>query len=123
MYEKYRFGRGTLKALEALPLEEILQKIKERFSGYQQNTDMESDGKSWCFDCLEQAEYWTDTHFWIFEYGRETNAQREHQILRFSCHNMSEEQINIILKCMENFQCPLHIREEDYDEEDYGEED
>lgn len=118
VYEKYRFGKGTLKALEALPLEEILQKIKGKFSGCQQNTDVESDGKSWRFDCLEQAGYWTDTHFWIFEYGRETSAQREHQILRFSCHNMSEEQINIILECMESFQCPLHIREEDYDEED-----
>ena len=118
VYEKYRFGKGTLKALEALPLEEIIQKIKEKVSGWQQNTDEEEDRESWRFDCLEQAEYWTDTHFWIFEYGRETNVQREHQILRFSCHNMSEEQINIILECMESFQCPLHIREEDYGEED-----
>ena len=27
VYEKYRLGKGSLKALEALPLEEILQKI------------------------------------------------------------------------------------------------
>lgn len=110
VYEKYRFGRGTLKALEALPLEEILHKIRETFSGWQQKDRADRD--NWRFDCLKQAEYWTDTHFWIFEYGRETEGQREHQILRFSCHNMGEEHIQAILACMENFQCSLHIREE-----------
>lgn len=120
VFEKYRLGKGKLKALEALPLEEILQKIKELFSGWQQNNRVGGD-KSWRFDCLEQTEYWTDTHFWIFEYGRETDLQREHQILKFSCHNMSDEQIKLILECMESFQCPLHIREERKWEE--GEED
>ena len=112
VYEKYRFGKGDSKELEALPLEEMLKKIRKEFSGWQENTDAGRDGSSWRFDCLEQKEYWTDTHFWIFIYGRETEAQSESQILRFSCHNMNEEQINIILECMENFQCPLHIREE-----------
>lgn len=111
VYEKYRFGKGAVKALEALPLEEILQKIRKTFSDWNQNTDVKQNGKSWRFDCLNQAEYWTDTHFWIFEYGRDTERQREHQILRFSCHNMSEEQIKIIFECMESFQCPLHICE------------
>jgi len=82
------------------------------FPGWRQNNDAEQDGESWRFDCLDQAEYWKDTHFWIFEYGRETEIQREHQILRFSCHNMSKEQIQIISECMENFQCPLHFCEE-----------
>lgn len=118
VFEKYRLGKGKLKALEALPLDEILQKIKEEFSGWQQKIRPERDEKSWRFDCLEQMEYWTDTHFWIFEYGRETDLQREHQILRFSCHNMNEEQINLILECMASFQCPLHIREEKNWEED-----
>lgn len=103
VYEKYRFGKGTLKALAALPLEEILQKIREEFPGWQQNTTVGRNGTSWRFDCLEQAEYWADTHFWIFEYGRETDTQREHQMLRFSCHNMSGEQIKTISECMESF--------------------
>ena len=38
--------------------------------------------------------------------------EREHQILRFSCHNMNEQQVETILKCMAGFQCPLHIKEE-----------
>lgn len=119
VYRKCRLGKKKTKALEALPLEEILHKIKEEFPGWQQNTEVEQNGKSWRFDRLGQEEYWTDTHFWIFEYGRETDAQREHQILRFCCHNMSEEQINVISACMESFQCPLHIREEgDVDYED-----
>ncbi len=112
VYEKYRFGKGTLKALEALPLEEIIEKIKELFSDFQENTEAGSAGESWRFDCLGQKEYWSDTHFWIFEYGRETELEREHQILEFSCHNMSDEQINIIIECLKHFQCQLHIREE-----------
>ena len=124
VYDKYRFGRGAVKALEALPLEDILQKIKDTFTDWQQNIEVEQNGESWRFDCLTQAEYWSDTHFWIFEYGRETGTQREHQILAFTCHNMTEEQIKVILECMEQFQCPLHIREEkDTDEdEDFDEE-
>ena len=51
------------------------------FSGWQENTEVGSKESSWRFDCLKQAEYWTDTHFWAFEYGRETKSQREHQIL------------------------------------------
>ena len=112
VYKKYRLGKGNLKALEALPLEEILQKVKDQFSDWQENTKVEHDGTSWRFDCLNQTDYWTDTHFWIFEYGRETDLQREHQILVFNCHNMSDTQINLILECMSSFQCPLHIREE-----------
>ena len=111
VYDNYRFGRKQLKALEALPLEEILLKVKELFSDWRENTEA-GDEESWRFDCLEQAAYWTDTHFWIFEYGRETELQRERQILSFVCHNMSNEQIDLILNCMESFQCPLHIREE-----------
>lgn len=112
VFDKYRFGRKPLKALEALPLEEILLKVKELFTGWEENKKAGIAGKSWRFDCLEQAAYWTDTHFWIFEYGRETELRREHQILRFVCHNMSDEQINPILECMAGFQCLLHIRGE-----------
>lgn len=118
VFEKYRFGKGKLKALEALPLDEILQEIRNQFSGWQQKIRPEDNEKSWRFDCLEQKEYWSDTHFWIFEYGRETDLQREHQILNFCCHNMSDEQIKLILDCMASFQCPLHIREERNWEED-----
>ena len=110
VYEKYRFGKGKLKALEALPLDEILQKIKEQFPGWRQKD--RGDRESWRFDCPEQETYWMDTHFWIFEYGRETEVEREHQILRFSCHNMSEEQTGLITACMEQFQCALHLRED-----------
>jgi len=109
VYEKYRFKKGKLKALEALPLEKILQKIREMFPNWHQNTDVGRNGESWRFDFLDQTEYWRDTHFWIFEYGRETKVQREHQILRFHFHNMNEEQIQMILECMMSFQCPLHI--------------
>jgi len=124
VYNKYRLGKGKLKALEALPLDEILQKIKDIFIGWQQNTKVGRETTwrktSWRFDCLTQAEDWSDTHFWIFEYGRETEIQREHQMLKFICHNMSDEQINLILECMASFQCPLHIREERKWEEDEG---
>lgn len=115
IYEKYRFGRGTLKALEALPYEEILQKIENSFQGIRQyidtNRNRDDNGK-YRFDFLEQAHYWTDAHFWIFPYGRETDTGKEIQLVRFLCHNMSEQQLGTIVTCMEELQCPLHIKEE-----------
>ncbi len=110
VYEKYRFGKGTVKALEPLPLEEILEKLREEFPNWE---DEDAEGeKSWLFCSPNQKEYWTDTGFNIFEYGRETAIQREHQILVFECHNMSKEEMSKIFQCMESFQCPLHICEE-----------
>ena len=38
--------------------------------------------------------------------------------MEFSCHNMNEEQIRLIIECMEGFQCPLHIRDEKNGDED-----
>lgn len=112
VYDKYRFGKGKLKALESLPMEEILQKVKELFPDWRENVKAGGREHSWRFDCLQQTEYWTDTHFWIFAYGWKTKQQRKHQILCFCCHNMRDEQINSLLECMVQFQCPLHIREE-----------
>ncbi len=111
VYEKYRLGKGKLKALEALPVKEIFQKVKEKFSDWKQ--DMETSNEESCrFICPEQKEYWTDTHFWIFLYGREANGQKETQMVRFSCHNMNEQQIQVIFACMKEFECSLYIREE-----------
>ena len=46
IYKKYRLGKGDCKELEALPLEEILQKIREEISGWQENTNVGRDGSS-----------------------------------------------------------------------------
>ncbi|MDE7309921.1 MAG: hypothetical protein K2N61_14925 [Lachnospiraceae bacterium] len=101
VYEKYRLGKGKLKALEALPVKEIFQKVKEKFSDWKQ--DMEtSDEESCRFICPEQKEYWTDTHFWIFLYGREANGQKETQMVRFSCHNMNEHRCRLSLHVWKN---------------------
>lgn len=67
VYETYRLGKGTLETLEPLPLGEILKKTAEMFPEWRLNTKASREGRSWRFDALEQAEYWTDTHFWIFE--------------------------------------------------------
>lgn len=116
VYEKYRFGKGTLKALEALPLDKILERLKEMFPKWKVE---KSDGNySYHFESPEQEAYWSDTNFWLFEYGRDLETGREHQLLRFSCHNMSEQQMDTILRCMENFQCPLHSREKEEGEEE-----
>lgn len=116
VYEKYRFGKGTLKALEVLPIEEILRKIKMMFPGWEQNIEAGTEEDNCRFDCMKQANYWIDTHFWIFLYGRETEMQKENQLIRFACHNMSEQQMNCIIECMECFQCTLHIKEENNSE-------
>lgn len=107
VYEKYRFGKGTLKALEPLPLNEILERLKESFPKWEVMNP--EDEYNYRFDSPEQEEYWSDTNFWVFEYGRDINTGREHQLLRISCHNMSEHQVDTIIQCMESFQCPLHI--------------
>lgn len=112
VYEKYRFGKGALKALEALPIEEIIGKIGITFSAWKQNTKAGQGGESCRFDCMEQTEYWKDAHFWIFLYGRKTENQKEIQLVRFSCHNLSKQQLETIAACMEDFDCPLHIKEE-----------
>ena len=116
VYEKYRFGRGTLKALESLPLNEILERLKDLFP--QWKVMHPEDGYNYRFDSPEQEEYWSDTNFWILEYGRDFNAEREHQLLCISCHNMSEHQMDTIIQCLESFQCSLHIREEGDGEEE-----
>ncbi|MCI9510762.1 MAG: hypothetical protein HFG13_00030 [Oscillibacter sp.] len=51
IYKTYRLGRGTLKALEPLPLEEILEKIGKLFPGWTRYPDAVQDGKSWRFVC------------------------------------------------------------------------
>lgn len=112
VYETYRLGKGSFKALETLPMDAIIQKIKEVLIGWKEDT-IAKDKRDVCrFDCLEQVDYWTDTHFLIFSYGKRTDTKTEIHLIRFYCHNLFEQQINVILKCMESFQCPLHIREE-----------
>lgn len=108
VYSTYRFGKKPLKALESLPLDEILEKVNNLFPQWEQ---AELDDEYYHFNCPNQKNYWIDTHFEIFEYGRDVADYREHQIIVFSCHNMSDEQRNIIIACMESFQCPLHIQE------------
>lgn len=111
VFEKYCLGKGNLKALEALPLDAMLREIAARFPGWEQS-DAESSARRWLFACPEQPDYWTNIHFRIWEYGRDVEAQREHQIVKIGCHNMSEEQIGRLTACMESFPCTLHIREE-----------
>lgn len=108
VYSTYRFGKKPLKALEPLPLKEILEKIHELFPQWQQE-DLEDD--YYRFDPPAQENYWVDTHFDLSEYGRELPEGREHQLLVFLTHNMNQEQIDLIMACMESFQCPLHIQE------------
>lgn len=113
VYEKYRLGKGTLKALAPLPLREIKEKLKEIFPGWTKYVmPGHEDDDDRRYDSPVQAEYWRDTHFWLFEYGRETETCREHQILTFSCHNMSRRDIEKIVECMGSFGCKLHIRED-----------
>ena len=109
IYEMYRFNQGTLDALAALPYVEILVKLKDLFHWNQHGELADGDVR---FTCPNQSEYWGNTHFWVFEYSRESGTERECQLLRFSCHNMSEEQLKRIITCMELFQCPLCIHEE-----------
>ena len=129
VYATYRFGKKPLKALEDLPLGEILENISLLFPQWKRKGLDDGDGADdefeeeedldgydvpddelySRFDSLIQENDWTDTHFEIFEYGRDVEGRREHQMLVFHCRNLSEEQINAIVTGMEGFHCPLHI--------------
>lgn len=111
VFEKYRFGKGETNEIESFSVIEILKRVRDRFPGWVQNIKAGNEGRSYRFDCQEQEEYWTATHFWIFLYGRE-ECMAETQVIRFLCHNMAHRQIETIVACMEDLHCPLHIRKQ-----------
>ncbi len=110
VYESYRFGKGGVKAVFALPFAEIEHKIVELLPNFEKATKYSSD-TSIRFECLEQAEYWSDTHFWLFAYSKKKDATGDIDLIRILCHNMNEEQTSSLLKCMESFEIPLQIEE------------
>lgn len=111
VYEKYRLGKGTLNALEPLPLEELLGRVREALPDWKEedNSSGESD-QSYRFSGEKWRHYWSDPHFWIFPYGREKELERDVQMLSISFHNVEETVIQRVLRCMEAANCPLHIR-------------
>lgn len=111
VYEKYQLGKGTLNALEPLPLEELLGHVREALPDWKEedNSSGESE-QSYRFSSEKWAHYWSDPHFWIFPYGRETELGRDIQMLCISFHNVEETVIQRVLQCMEAANCPLHIR-------------
>lgn len=114
--KQYLLSREGSTDLEALPLQDIIKRIKERFPNWTQiqPSEDESDDCGWCFRCQKQETYWMNSEFWIFQYGRTTDSQKDYQIIEFCCHNMSNEQIKPILECMKEFQCSLHLQKEEH---------
>lgn len=108
VYEKYRLG-GVLKALEPLPLEEIILEIKASVPDWSEDQENRKERLSYTFISHEQMEYWRNTHFWIFPYSTKTDFR---QMITISCHNMTEQQIARIIEIMEKMKCPLHFRKE-----------
>lgn len=112
VYRKYCTG-GAMKALEPLPMEEILTAVRA-LPGWKEYERAE-DEKDRRFDCESQSEYWSDTHFWLFPYGKDETVQ----MVRLSCHNMSDEQMQILIDLMAQFDCSEQYREEEeIDEEE-----
>lgn len=109
VYEKYRLG-NQMKALAPLPVEEILEALRA-LPGWKEHKREGSDSVR--FDCVKQPDAWSDVHFWIFWYGGQKNPRPDH-LLRLSCHNLKEGQIQSLLDVMEGFGIPLQYREEDH---------
>lgn len=105
VYLKYCTG-GAMKALEALPLEEIMAAVQALPNWRKE--EQASGEKNVRFDCQSQAEYWSDTHFWVFPYGKDGAVQ----MVRLSCHNMSDEQIQTLVALMAQFDCSEQYRED-----------
>ena len=105
VYAKYCTG-GAMKALEALPMEEIFAAVRA-LPGWREK-ERKWSGEDRRFDCETQAEYWNDTHFWVFPYGKDETVQ----LVRLSCHNMSDEQIKVLVDLMAQFDCSEQYRED-----------
>ncbi len=112
VYEKYRLG-GQMKALEKLPMEAVVDAFRS-LPGWQEYKFRQPSGHSFRFNCLDQPNPWADVHFWLRWYGRETEVEREHQLLCLSCHNLTEEQRQSLLDCLTPFDIPLQYQEEDH---------
>lgn len=112
VYQKYCTG-GAIKALEALPMEEIMAAVQALPNWREEERKWSGEDRR--FNCLSQAEYWSDTHFWVFPYGRDGAVH----VIRLSCHNMSDEQIQTLVDLMAQFNCSLQYQEEEeIDEEE-----
>lgn len=105
VYKKYCTG-GAMKALEPLPMEEILAALRT-LPGWREK-ERKWSGEDRRFDCQSQAEYWSNTHFWVFPYGKDEAVQ----MVRLSCHNMSDEQIKVLIDLMAQFDCSEQYRED-----------
>lgn len=105
VYQKYCTG-GTMKALEPLPMEEITAAV-QALPGWRE-MERKWSGEDRRFDCEEQPTYWSDTHFWLSPYGKGGTVQ----MLRVSCHNMTDEQIGVLTDLMSQFDCSEQYREE-----------
>lgn len=105
VYKKYCTG-GAMKALEPLPMEEILAALRT-LPGWREK-ERKWSGEDRRFDCQSQAEYWSNTHFWVFPYGKDEAVQ----MVRLSCHNMSDEQIQTLVALMAQFDCSEQYRED-----------
>ncbi len=111
VYETYRFGRKPLKALHALPLTDILEAIDRLFPKWKRppmDDMIDMSILHYHYRAPEKSE--PRSYFEIAVYGRDLPDGREHQLLMMDCHNMTQEQIQAIISCMEHFQCSLHIQ-------------
>ena len=116
VYETYRLG-GQMETLESLPRTGVTEALRS-VPGFQEHP-WARDGyrsdqtHSVRFDCLDQPDHWSDVHFWAFWYGGRENPEPDH-MLRLSCHNMAEAQVNILTDLLASFGIPLQYREEDH---------
>lgn len=113
LWHKYQLGRDRTDDLEALPLWDIIKSIQERYPNWYEKDPEANKHKVFCFTSLQQENYWMDTSFSILQYDRFINSQEETQMLEFSCHNMTDDQMKPIFECMAYFQCSLHWQEDE----------
>lgn len=109
VYETYCLGK-QLKALLPLPMEEITAAFRA-LPGWREYERGESHSVR--FDCLDQPDAWSDVHFWLFWYGGRKNPRPDH-LLRLSCHNLTDGQLQTLLDVLEPFGLSFQYREEDH---------
>ena len=113
VYNQYRTGH-QMKALESLPRTSITAALRS-VPGFQERswTNPDFEHRYLCMDCLEQPDAWSDVCFHAFWYGGRENPQADH-LLVISCHNLKEEQIQLLLGLMKDFGVPFQYQEKDH---------
>ncbi len=102
LYEKLRFIKtcAKVKAVEILPVEEIVSRLEELFPGWERKKGRELPA----FQKVQPDEPWNVQEVSLYGY--------ENKMLSVTCTNLSEKDRNAVVQVMETFGCAVYSPEQ-----------